>query len=196
VAAANWPQSEAAMKTLVFTAALVTLLCLQSSYAVTAAAKELYQVRYGGSGTVLLFVSSQCPCTDQHRIMINNMVREYADRGIEFCCVFSNAGETNERINKFYRGIGWTMPYVKDPEAKLAELYGVAQTPTAVLLGRLRNPLYRGPIDDSNKNQGFVEHAYLRDQTDRLLNHDELALLEVAPVGCWIVKAGSCCKKK
>lgn len=68
----------------------------------------------GKRGTVLIFVSSMCPCTDQHRIEVKQLLTTTRSRGISYYCVFSNITENDSRIGQFYRNIGWDMPYIHE----------------------------------------------------------------------------------
>ncbi|NUO18891.1 redoxin domain-containing protein [bacterium] len=141
----------------------------------------------GKRGTVLIFVSSMCPCTDQHRIEVKQLLTTTRSRGISYYCVFSNITENDSRIGQFYRNIGWDMPYIHDKDGSLAKKFGASHTPQVVMLDANLQMIYRGPIDDSNRNLGKIEHAYLRDNVNSLLKEESLPFTEVAPIGCWLV---------
>src|SRR4030065_1576396 len=84
----------------------------------------------GSKGAVLIFVASLCPCTDAHRIMVDNLVEKTGPKGVKFYAVFSNLGETEERAEYFYRNIGWKMPHYLDTAGELAGRYkATRQTP-------------------------------------------------------------------
>lgn len=141
----------------------------------------------GKRGTVLLFVSSMCPCTDQHKLEVKQLMSVTQSRGISYYCVFSNITENDSRIGQFYRNIGWDMPYLHDENGRLAQKYGASRTPQVVMLDAAGTPVYRGPIDDSNKNLGKIEHAYLRNNVNALLNGESLDFTEIPAIGCWLV---------
>lgn len=142
----------------------------------------------GGKGAVLLFVASMCPCTDAHRVMVENLVRETGPRGIKFYAVFSNIGETEERAEYFFRNIGWEMPYYLDAKGKLAKKYNATRTPQTVVLGPQGGVLFTGPIDDANINQGRVDNPYLKDALEDILAGKKIRQPEIPPLGgCWIV---------
>lgn len=141
----------------------------------------------GKRGTVLIFVSSMCPCTDQHKSEVKQLMSVSQSRGISYYCVFSNITENDSRIGQFYRNIGWDMPYIHDADGKLAKRFGASRTPQVVMLDSVGQPVYRGPIDDSNKNLGRIEHAYLRNNVNALLNGESLAFTEIPAIGCWLV---------
>ena len=143
----------------------------------------------GSRGAVILFVASLCPCTDAHRIMVDNLVEQTRAKGIKFYSVFSNLGETEERAEYFYRNIGWKMPYYLDSDGVLASKYKATRTPQTVVLSPQGKALFTGPIDDANLYQGRVEHAYLQDALADIIAGKPVRAPEVPPLGgCWIVR--------
>ncbi len=168
-------------------------ILLAFSAGITAFAKEKPKrakaIALGSKGAVLIFVASLCPCTDAHRIMVDNLVEKTGPEGIKFYAVFSNIGETEERAEYFYRNIGWDMPYYLDTDGKLAKEYKATRTPQTVVLSPKGKVLFNGPIDDANVNQGRIEHAYLQDALDDVLTDRPVKVSEVPPLGgCWIVR--------
>jgi hypothetical protein len=166
----------------------ILLLSLALTVAGFAKPVQVKRITPGSSGTVLLFVSSQCPCTDAHRGIVNRLLDTARPQGITFYCIFSNAGETPELVNYFFRNIGWDMPYLLDLNEKLADRYHATNTPEAMVLGTDGALLFRGPIDDSAKNQGRVDRAYLPEAIDDVLAGRAIRSPEIPPAGCWIVR--------
>jgi hypothetical protein len=143
----------------------------------------------GKKGAVLIFVASLCPCTDAHRIMIDNLVEENGPKGLNFYSVFSNIGETEERAEYFFRNIGWNMPYYLDSDGKLAQKYKASRTPQTVVLNPRGQILFNGPIDDANVNQGRVENPFLKNALLDILADKTVRNPLVPPLGgCWIVR--------
>jgi hypothetical protein len=141
----------------------------------------------GTRATVLLFVASMCPCTDAHREMVRNLVAEAEGSGINFYCVFSNQGETRSLVDHFFKQIGWDMPFVLDSQGKLADRFGATNTPEAVVLDAMQQVVFRGPIDDSNRNLGRVTKPYLKDALNDVRAGQAVQVAEVQPTGCYIV---------
>lgn len=165
--------------------ALVTLL-LSLAWAKPHRAKTVVP---GKRGTVLIFVASLCPCTDAHRIMIDNLVEANGPKGFNFYSAFSNIGETEERAEYFFRNIGWNMPYYLDSDGKLAQKYRATRTPQTVVLNPKGEVLFNGPIDDANLNQGRVENPFLKNALEEILANKRVRTPLVPPLGgCWIVR--------
>lgn len=141
----------------------------------------------GSRGTVLIFVSSMCPCTDQHKLEVRQLVSLTRSRGIGYYCVFSNIVESDARVGQFFKNVGWDMPYILDAEGTMAKRFGATHTPQVIVLNQEGKPVFRGPIDDSSRNLGRIEHAYLRDSVNRLLEGKDDTFVEVPPLGCWLV---------
>lgn len=167
---------------------VIACLLLTASLAIAAAPlSRMSEFVPGSRGTVLLFVSSMCPCTDQHKHEVRRLDAKTRSRGINYYCIFSNISENDGRIGQFFKNVAWDMPYVLDTEGTLAKKYGATHTPHAVLLDAAVKPIYRGPIDDSSKNLGRIEHAYLRDHVNLLLEAGTFPFEEVPALGCWLV---------
>jgi hypothetical protein len=149
--------------------------------------ERMKDIVFGKRGTVLIFVSSMCPCTDQHRLLVKKLVETTRSSGVSYYCVFSNASETESKVQMFYRNIGWEMPYLLDSEGFLARKYKASHTPQVIAFNSQKQIIYRGPIDDSSQNQGRVLHPYLPDQVDLMLSGNPTDLVEVPPLGCWLV---------
>ena len=143
----------------------------------------------GSRGAVLLFVASLCPCTDAHRVMVDNLVEQTRTKGIKFYSVFSNLGETEERAEYFYRNIGWKMPYYLDSDGALTSKYKATRTPQTVVLNPQGKVLFTGPIDDANLNQGRVDNPFLKNALEDVLAGRAVRAPQVPPLGgCWIVR--------
>jgi hypothetical protein len=171
------------------TARFIVVLSLCWGTIATATPRERKMIYDGNKATVLLFVATGCPCIDAHRLMIKSLVEKTRDQGISYVCVFSNAGETRDRIRQFFRATEWDMDYVVDAKAQIADLYGATNTPQVFVVSPMKDILYQGPIDDAPKNQGRVDHAYLRDAVDDILSGRTIRTARIQPTGCWIVRA-------
>jgi hypothetical protein len=155
--------------------------------ALSAKPQLVKRITPGPRGTVILFVASMCPCMDAHRAMIRTLTEELQGQGINFVCVFSNAGETRDLAENMFRQIGWDMPYILDSRGTLAEKYGATNTPQAIVLDQFQQMVFRGPIDDSSKNLGRITQPYLKNALADLMAGQSVQVAEVAPTGCWIV---------
>ncbi len=150
--------------------------------------KQVRSFSLGTKGTVLIFVSSLCPCTDAHRQMVESILEQTKAKGINFYLVFSNKGETQDFVEYFYNSINWNIPYVLDTAGILLNKYKATHTPQAFVLSPKNKVLYKGPIDDSNLNQGRVDKPYLKNALEDLLAGRAIQRPEVAGTGCWIVR--------
>ena len=168
---------------------LMILPCLVwGNTSLNAPPKQVRSFSPGTKGTVLIFVSSLCPCTDAHRQMVESILNQTNTKGINFYLVFSNKGESTDFIEYFYRSIKWDIPYILDTSGILLNKYKATHTPQAFVLSPQKKILYRGPIDDSNLNQGRVDKAYLKNALQDVLAGRAVKTPEVAGTGCWIVR--------
>ncbi len=75
----------------------------------------------------------------------------------------------------------------REPSPSPTLIANATHTPQVIAFNSERQIIYRGPIDDSSQHQGRVEHAYLPDQVQRLLDQEADEIQEVPPLGCWLV---------
>ena len=168
---------------------LMLLPCLVwGNTSLNAPPKQVRSLSPGTKGTVLIFVSSLCPCTDAHRQMVEGLLNQTKTKGIKFYLVFSNKGESTDFIEYFYRSIKWDIPYILDTAGSLLNKYKATHTPQAFVLDSKKEVVYKGPIDDSNLNQGRVDNPYLKNALEDVLADRAVKTPEVAVTGCWIVK--------
>jgi hypothetical protein len=120
--------------------------------------------------------------------MVEGLLNQNKTKGIKFYLVFSNKGESADFIEYFYRSINWDIPYILDTAGILLNKYKATHTPQAFVLNSKKEVVYKGPIDDSNLNQGRVDNPYLKNALADVLAGRAVKTPEVAGTGCWIVK--------
>ncbi len=171
---------------------IILLICLPwlvwGNTSLNAPPKQVRSFSPGTKGTVLIFVSSLCPCTDAHRQMVESLLNQNKTKGIKFYLVFSNKGESTDFIEYFYRSIKWDIPYILDTAGTFLNKYKASHTPQAFVLNSKKEVVYKGPIDDSNLNQGRVDKPYLKNALQDVLADRAVQTPEVTGTGCWIVR--------
>ena len=107
---------------------------------------SLGEVERSHRAVVVLFLSTICPYSNYYNDLIRDMAAEFATKDVLFLGVNSGRIETAEEARTHARDHGHTFPIVKDPEGRVAELFGARRTPEVFVLdqeGRLR---YRGRV--------------------------------------------------
>lgn len=100
-------------------------------------------------GTVLLFLSTDCPVAMQYTPRIVRLHEQYAKQGFTFKAVFPNALETKKGVTQYMQARGYTFDSTLDLGAERAKALGVTVVPAAVVLDSNGKVQYLGAIDDN-----------------------------------------------
>lgn len=141
----------------------------------------------GNRGTVVMFWSNQCPWASRYEQRVQELVDQYASQGIAFVLVNSNdpAAFPKESASAS-RQMGYSVPYVMDPEGRLARAFGAARIPHVFLFDAGNALRYRGTIDDSPGDPGNVTQPYLRDAVSALVEGQNVQTAQSQAFGCML----------
>lgn len=96
---------------------------------------------------VFYFTGTECPLVALYNQRIQQMSEEFADRGVAFIGVNSNAQDSITEIAAQVNRFGLTFPVLKDVGHRLADLFGATRTPEVFVLDEQRKVRYCGRID-------------------------------------------------
>ncbi|HVJ85496.1 MAG TPA: redoxin domain-containing protein [Caulifigura sp.] len=140
---------------------------------------------------VVAFLGVECPLAKQYSIRLQELAKEFADKGVTFLGVDANSQDAPTEIAAFVRRQGLEFPMLIDAGCKLAEKLGATRTPEVVVLDQNRAVRYRGRIDDQFQIgvvRDKAERQELRDAVDALLAGKPILVAETQPIGCLIGK--------
>ncbi len=145
----------------------------------------------GAKGTVLLFVSTQCPYSNQASPEMARIAKAYSQKGFDFIYVYGDSYETKTGIAKHASQYGFSSsPVVMDANDKIVQAAGATNTPEAVVLGPSGKMLYRGRIDNRFSSVGVtrtvVSQHDLTNSLDAIAAGKAPAHSFLQPVGCSI----------
>jgi peroxiredoxin len=118
--------------------------------------------------TVVVFVSTACPCSRSYEARIKDLEREFVPRGARFVALFANRDETPAEIRPYLRSWGVKFPAARDAGGALAKSLGARVTPEAFVLDRDGRLRYQGRIDDSRDPAKANSHE-LRDALEAIV---------------------------
>jgi Peroxiredoxin len=144
----------------------------------------------GADVLVVVQWCNHCPYVIGWEGRLNDVQRDYAERGVSVVAVNSNAVEVQpadsfELMVERAQEQSFVFDYLYDPQQEVARALGSERTPEVFVFGRDRRLVYHGAIDD-NRDETAVDRRYLRDVLDALLTGGEPPLAETAPVGCTV----------
>ncbi|MEJ7637849.1 MAG: redoxin domain-containing protein, partial [Singulisphaera sp.] len=151
----------------------------------------LYGFR-GKRAVVLAFTGTDCPIGNLYAPRLVELNKAYADRGVVFLAINSNAHETVEQVAAHAREHGIDFPVLKDSGHLVADLALVERTCEVVVLDGRAQIRYRGAIDDQytrGARKASPAHPYLREALDAVLAGEEVKTPATAVAGCLLDRA-------
>lgn len=142
----------------------------------------------GQNGTVLIFISAQCPVVRDYMERISKLAADYKTRGVNVVGINSNATETMDDIKAHAAANNLAIPVLKDKNNKIADQLGAERTPEVFFLDASNKLVYHGRIDN-HRNVSLVNANDLRDAIDATLAGKPVVKTEASAFGCSIKRA-------
>lgn len=142
----------------------------------------------GKNGTVLIFVSVQCPVSNAYNERMEKLAQDYKARGVNVIGVNANSTESSGEVKSHASSNNLTFLILKDNGNKLADKLGAQRTPEAYVLDAGNKIVYRGRIDNA-RNVSSVSASELRDALDAVIAGKPVAKSSVPAFGCSIKRA-------
>ena len=142
----------------------------------------------GKKGSVLIFISVQCPISNAYNERMEKLAQEYSARGVTVIGINANNTEPADKVKEHAADKHLTFPILKDPGNKIADRLGATRTPEAYFLDSDNRLLYHGRIDN-NKDESLIESRDLRDALDAALAGKPIQKTTATAFGCTIKRA-------
>jgi len=146
--------------------------------------QSLESVR-GKNGTVLIFISAQCPMVKAYAERIEKLAQDYRARGVNVVGINSNATEDIDYIKQQIASEKFSFVVLKDKNNKIADMLGAERTPEVYFLDASNKLVYHGRIDN-HRNVELVQSNDLRNAIDATLEGKPVVKTEAAAFGCSI----------
>ncbi|HLL75640.1 MAG TPA: thioredoxin family protein [Pyrinomonadaceae bacterium] len=139
----------------------------------------------GKAGTVIIFVSTRCPVSNNYNERMQKLAEDYRAKGVSVVGINSNAPEPAAEIKSHAAEKGLTFPILRDAGARVADRMGATRTPEAFLLDAQNRLVYHGALDNA-QNPVMVNTHHLRNAIDAVLAGKTVERPEVKAFGCTI----------
>ena len=139
----------------------------------------------GSKGTVILFVATKCPVSNNYNERMEKLAQDYKAKGISVIGINSNYTEPAADVKAHATERGLTFPILKDEGNKIADRLGATKTPEAYVLDANMKLVYHGRIDNSQKIEGITSND-LRDALEELAAGKSISKTGAAAFGCTI----------
>ncbi|HXG32473.1 MAG TPA: redoxin domain-containing protein [Bryobacteraceae bacterium] len=137
-----------------------------------------------GNVTVIMFIATQCPISNDYNERMKAIYNDYAPKGVKFVAINSNHTEPAEEVEQHRIKNGFQFAVYKDPDNKIADRFAAQVTPEVFVLDKNGTIQYHGYIDDSRKRE--VKHQGLRLALDAILAGQTPERAETKAFGCTI----------
>ena len=140
---------------------------------------------------VHFFLHPTCPISQKYTLTINDLVKKYQEKPVQFEIIFLNVKSHSQliEVKNFMHQYQLDLPYRVLKNAKYANQWGVKVTPEVLVLHH-DQVQYQGAIDDWfidwGKNKKAPEQFYLINALNSLLMHEVVWIKKTIPVGCLI----------
>ncbi len=134
---------------------------------------------------VIIFISTQCPVSNDYNSRMEKLYKDYRDKGIAFIGINSNKEETVDEIIEHAKKNNLSFLILKDYENKIADIFKASYTPEVYVLNSNFELLYHGRIDDSRKIKN-VKQEDLKNALEEILAGKEVSVKNTKAFGCTI----------
>ena len=137
----------------------------------------------GRNGTVVVFLSAQCPMVKAYKDRINQMAAEAGGKGINFVGINSIPTESLGVIKANAAAFGFRFPILHDKDGAVAARFDARTAPEVFFFNGDNILLYRGAIDN-DRSGSTATQQYLRSAINSALARQPILKKSVMPRGC------------
>ncbi|MBC7713641.1 MAG: redoxin domain-containing protein [Rhizobacter sp.] len=139
---------------------------------------------------VVIAHSTSCPIVRQTSPRLEEIIKQYKKKNVEFIYLNSNLQDDLKSINKEVKEYNISIPVIMDKDQKIIKNFGLKVTAETIII----NPatwsiVYKGAIDDqinyASKKSKAIKN-YLADALDDVLAGKEIRVKSSRPFGCSI----------
>ena len=138
----------------------------------------------GKNGSVIVFLSTQCPVVHGYNERIVKLAADYQAKGINVVGINSNATETPDAVKK-HAAANYKFPVLIDKDNVLADKLNANVTPETFYFNDKNVLVYRGAIDNDRRGDNVTEN-YLRAALDATATGKAVAKTSANAFGCSI----------
>jgi hypothetical protein len=161
-------------------------------------------LREGSLGTIVVFLSTRCPCSGSHiecelkgtgkevssgtqpkkQKLLAELANEFAPLGFKFLGIHSNADESLEEAKQYFRD-RLPFPVLQDDQSVIAKQFQAYKTPHAYVVSPQLKILFAGGISNSH-NPATASRIYLKEVLQSIVKGQKPPETEVRVLGCKI----------
>lgn len=146
--------------------------------------EQSYNSLKGEKGTIIVFLSIQCPVVKAYDERINAIAADYKAKGVNFIGINSNSTEDAAAV-KAHAAAKYKFPVLLDTGNVFADKLGANYTPEMFLFDSSNKLVYHGSVDNDRSGTN-VTTQFLRVAMDENLAGKPVSKPETKAFGCSI----------
>ena len=140
--------------------------------------------------SVLVFLSPECPLCQSYSLTLNQLEKDFQDRGVRFYGIVPDASFSNAVVNSYAEQYQMRMPMLRDNQREVTGLLAAKVTPEVVVVNSQGTVVYQGRIDNwayelGKKRRVITEHN-LKDALTAIVSNKSIAVKKTKAIGCFI----------
>lgn len=155
--------------------------------------QQTYNDLKGKNGTLIVFLSAQCPVVKLYNERLNEIAKEYKDKGINFIGIYSNHTESVEWV-KEHSEANYKFTTLIDKGNVFADKLGASFTPEVYYINDKDILDYHGAIDN-DKYGNNISKTFLKTAVNQKLAGEEITENDTKAFGCSIKRVEKAEKK-
>jgi hypothetical protein len=138
--------------------------------------------------TVVAFIGTKCPISNDYNERMKELYQNYSARGVKFVFINSNFNEPAAEVREHAQASGFAFAVYKDEDSVVANAFGAQVTPETFVIDKTGALRYHGHIDDS-RNPARIQNQGLRLALDAVLAGSPVRTAQTKAFGCTIKRA-------
>ena len=136
---------------------------------------------------VVAFTCNSCPYAVDAEDRLNALAKRFQESEVAVVAINVNTVEEDsmEHMKERAKEKAFAFPYLLDQSQQIAKDYGAKYTPEFFVLGKNRQVIYMGSLDDSPAGDK-VTKTYVADAIESALSGKQADVAETVPIGCRI----------
>lgn len=143
-----------------------------------------YKDLKGEKGTLIIFLSAQCPVVKMYNDRINELAETYKAKGINFIGIYSNHTESLEWVTE-HSEANYKFPVLIDKNNVFADKLGASFTPEVYYFNAKDVHEYHGAIDNDRSGDNIAK-TFLKTAFNQKLAGKEITEKDTKAFGCSI----------
>ena len=143
-----------------------------------------YKDLKGKNGTLIVFLSAQCPVVQMYNDRINEIAEAYKAKGISFVGIYSNHTESLDWV-KSHSAENYKFPVLIDKNNVFADKLGATRTPEVFYFDENDVHAYHGAIDNDRSGDN-ISKTFLKTAFDEKLAGKSISENDTNAFGCSI----------